>query len=50
MIALINEENEPFLLDISGLLYDLELAHDLAVIVANQDEYPEYQFNRYFWF
>lgn len=44
------EESEPYLLDISGLLYDLELAHDLATLTANKEDYPQYTFGRYFWY
>jgi hypothetical protein len=43
------EDREPFLLDLSSLLYDFELAHDLSVLLAEQD-YSRYRFNRFFWF
>ncbi len=44
------EEKEPYLLDISSMLYDLELAHDFSVILANSETYKKYQFDRYFWY
>ncbi len=43
------EEEEPLLLDITNLLYDLELAHDLGVLLTNKD-YADYQFSRFFWY
>jgi hypothetical protein len=45
-----HEDNEPYLLDISSMLYDLELTHDFAVIIANRNTYANYRFNRYFWY
>lgn len=44
------EEKESFLLDISSMLYDFELAHDFAVLVENQETYRDYKFNRFFWY
>ena len=43
------EEKEPYLLDVSSMLYDLGLAHDLSVLLS-QPEYESYRFTRYFWF
>lgn len=43
------EKETPFLLDISGLLYDLELAHDFGVLLV-QPDYRDRKFNRYFWY
>ncbi len=40
----------PIFVDISSLLYDLELAHDLATLVANKEDYPNYRFGRFFWY
>lgn len=45
-----DEDKEPYLLDISSMLYDLELSHDFSVIIANKELYTNYHFNRYFWF
>lgn len=45
-----HEDKEPYLLDISSMLYDLELTHDFSVIIANKEFYPNYHFNRYFWY
>jgi hypothetical protein len=44
-----SEEEKPFLLDITSLLYDLELAHDFGVL-ATEPEYRGYKFNRFFWY
>lgn len=43
------EEERPFLLDISSLLYDFELLHDLSLILC-AEEYIDYKFSRFFWF
>lgn len=42
------EDESPFLLDLSSLLYDLELLHDFSIILSF-DEYSNYQFTQYFW-
>lgn len=44
-----SDEEKPFLLDITSLLYDLELAHDFGVL-ATEPEYRGYEFNRFFWY
>jgi hypothetical protein len=44
-----SDEVKPFLLDISSLLYDLELLYDIAVIIS-LDEYADYKFTRFFWY
>lgn len=43
------EESYPNLLDISSLLYDLELSHDYGVLLSEK-QYWDYQFSRYFWY
>lgn len=43
------EEKEPYLLDVSSMLYDLGLAHDLSVLLS-EPEYRNYRFTQYFWF
>jgi hypothetical protein len=43
------EREETYLLDISSLLYDLELLYDLSVLVG-ADEYAHYRFTRGFWY
>jgi len=43
------EDEEPFLLDVSSLIYDFELAYDFSVILA-EEEYSKYDFNRFFWY
>ncbi len=49
-IALRFKEQElPFLQDISSLLYDIELLHDLFLL-TNLDEYENYAFSQYFWY
>jgi len=45
-----HEDKEPYLLDISSMLYDIELTHDFSVIIANKELYSNYHFNRYFWY
>lgn len=44
-----SEEDRPFLLDISSLLYDFELLHDLSLILCAED-YSDYKFSRFFWY
>jgi len=44
-----SEEQKPFLLDITSLLYDFELLHDLCVLTC-VDEYKEFNFSQYFWY
>jgi hypothetical protein len=43
------EEKTPYLLDISSLLYDFELLHDMFLLVY-QEDYRKYKFTRYFWY
>ena len=43
------EEEAPYLLDITSLLYDLELLYDLWVL-AIADDYADYRFTRNFWY
>ena len=43
------EESYPHLLDISSLLYDLELSHDYGVLLSEK-EHRNYQFSRFFWY
>lgn len=43
------EEERPFLLDISSLLYDFELLHDLSLMLC-AEEYIDYKFSRRFWY
>jgi hypothetical protein len=43
------EESYPDLLDISSLLYDLELSHDYGVLLSEK-KYLDYEFSRYFWY
>lgn len=40
---------KPRLLDITSLLYDFELTHDLSLLLT-AEEYSDYRFSRYFWF
>jgi len=44
-----SEEDNPFLLDIASLLYDIELSHDFGVLLAEPD-YKSFEFSRFFWF
>ena len=44
-----SEEERPFLLDISSILYDFELLHDFSLILS-AEEYSNYSFSRYFWY
>ncbi|MDK2782044.1 MAG: hypothetical protein PWR13_1072 [Archaeoglobi archaeon] len=43
------DEKKPYLIDISSLLYDLELLHDFSLLIY-MDEYREYKFTQYFWY
>ncbi|MEK7994631.1 MAG: hypothetical protein AAB403_12575 [Planctomycetota bacterium] len=43
------EKQTPFLLDLSSLLYDLELLHDLGVMLW-YERYARLSFSRYFWY
>lgn len=43
------ENKEPFLLDITSLLYDFELLYDLVTILTYPD-YSGYPLTRYFWY
>jgi len=43
------EEKAPCLLDMSSLLYDFELLHDLTLMLCAED-YSDYHFSRFFWF
>jgi hypothetical protein len=43
------EESYPDLLDISSLLYDLELSHDYGVLLSEKLHW-DYQFSRFFWY
>lgn len=49
MIMTFHEEDTPFLLDVSSLLYDFELLHDLSLILCRED-YRDYRFSRYFFY
>jgi hypothetical protein len=44
-----SEPENLFLLDVTSLLYDIELAYDFCVLLT-ADEYKEYEFTRFFWF
>ena len=43
------EEKAPLLLDISSLLYDFELLHDLTLLLY-ADDYSGYHFSNFFWY
>lgn len=43
------EKQSPLLLDVSSLLYDVELLHDLTVLVSFE-AYSRFTFSRYFWY
>ncbi len=43
------EEKQPYLIDVSSLLYDIELIHDLCLIIGAED-YSDYGFSRFFWY
>jgi len=43
------ERATPLLLDVSSLFYDIELLHDLGVLVWDS-EYRDFRFSRYFWY
>lgn len=49
LILHFSESKYPFLLDITSLLYDLELAYDFGVLLTEKD-YLEFEFSRYFWY
>jgi hypothetical protein len=42
------EEKNPFLLDVTSLMYDLELAHDLGVLLT-EPEYRSFKFSSQFF-
>ena len=44
-----SEEKQPYLLDISSLLYDFELLHDFSLILFAED-YSKYRFSPFFWY
>src|SRR5262245_61690562 len=44
-----SEDETPFLLDITNLLYDIELAYDFCVLLT-EDEYSGYKFSQRFWY
>ncbi len=43
------EPTQLFLLDVTSLLYDLELMHDFSVLLSFK-EYSDFQFSRFFWY
>lgn len=43
------EDQYPFLLSVSSLLYDFELAHDLSVLLS-YPQYSRYEFSQFFWY
>lgn len=43
------EDQFPYLLSVSSLLYDFELAHDLSVLLS-YPQYSRYEFSRFFWY
>lgn len=43
------EDKYPFLLSVSSLFYDFELAHDLSILLS-YPQYEDYEFSRYFWY
>jgi hypothetical protein len=49
MTLVFEEEEKPYLLDISSLLYDFELLHDFSLLLC-AEEYFEYHFSQYFWY
>ena len=49
MTLIFSEEKEPFLLDVTSLLYDFELMHDLVLLVYSK-EYSEYVFTNRFYY
>lgn len=51
VLGLLNFEERPipYLLDVSSLLYDVELLHDLGVILW-YPQYSAFKFGRYFWY
>jgi hypothetical protein len=44
-----SEDETPFLLDITNLLYDIELAYDFCVLLT-EEQYREYKFGQSFWY
>jgi hypothetical protein len=44
-----SEEKLPYLLDITNLLFDIELAHDFSALLL-EDAYGSYEFTRFFWY
>ena len=42
------DQSYPDLLDISSLLYDLELSHDYGVLLSEKQHW-DFQFSRFFW-
>lgn len=42
------EEKQSLMLDITSLFYDLELLHDLSVLVS-EEEYKDFHFSQNFW-
>src|SRR5262245_20950649 len=44
-----SEPENLFLLDVTSLLYDIELAYDFCVLLT-ADEYKKYEFTQFFWF
>ncbi len=43
------EERKPYLLDVSSLLYDFELLHDLSLLLFEKNYY-DFKFSQYFWY
>ena len=43
-------KTRPKLIDVSALLYDLELLHDFTILVSSEEDYQTYKFSRYFWY
>ncbi|MCW3985172.1 MAG: complement resistance protein TraT [Candidatus Bathyarchaeota archaeon] len=44
-----SDKKRPYLLDVSSLLYDFELLHDLALMLYAEG-YSNYKFSRFFWY
>ena len=38
-------ETRPKLIDVSALLYDLELLHDFTILVSSEEDYQTYKFS-----
>lgn len=49
MTLVFKEEEEPYLLDISSLLYDFELLHDFSLLLC-AEEYLKFHFSQNFWY